>query len=304
MNGIGIDVSKRQLDIGTTDGETLQVSNNRSGFSELDVWLKKRPTRQIVLEATGGYEQPVLDFLHKAGHPVVRANALRARKLAQGLGQTAKTDRLDAYALAQMAALVKLPPYQPLQPWQQKMREFVRARRQAMDALTIARQQQEMVLDRELRRLLQGNITRLQTLAERLGKQIAEQVGQQPQLKTLKSMKGVGPALQAVLASYLPELGRITGKRIASLVGVAPMSHDSGTMRGKRSIHGGRAEIRQVLYMAAMSAMRHEPRLRDFYQSLQARGKEGKVAIVAVMRKMLVMLNARVRDAESGLVPA
>ncbi|MBH1767315.1 IS110 family transposase, partial [Stenotrophomonas maltophilia] len=142
------------------------------------------------------------------------------------------------------------------------------------------------------------------TLVERLGKQIAEQVAQQPQLAVLKSMKGVGPGLQAVLASYLPELGRISGKRIASLVGVAPMSHDSGTMRGKRSIHGGRAEIRQVLYMASMSAMRHEPRLRDFYQSLRARGKEGKVAIVAVMRKMLVILNARVRDAESGLVPA
>ncbi len=300
MNGIGIDVSKRQLDVGTTDGEILQVSNSASGFAELDLWLRKHPASQIVLEATGGYEQPVLDFLHKAGHPVARANASRARKLAQGLGQIAKTDRLDAYALAQMAALVKLPPYQP----QQKMREFVRARRQAVDALAIARQQQEMVLDRELRRLLQGNITRLQTLVERLGKQIVEQVGQQPQLKMLKSMKGVGPGLQAVLASYLPELGRISGKRIASLVGVAPMSHDSGTMRGKRSIHGGRAEIRQVLYMASMSAMRHEPRLRDFYQSLRARGKEGKVAIVAVMRKMLVILNARVRDAESGLVPA
>lgn len=304
MNGIGIDVSKRQLDVGTTGGETLQVGNNRSGFSELDVWLKKHPASQIVLEATGGYEQPVLDFLHKAGHPVVRANAFRARKFAQGMGQTAKTDRLDAYALAQMAALVKLPSYQPLEPWQQRMREFVRARRQAMDALTIARQQQEMVNDRELRRLLQANITRQQTLVERLGKQIAELVGQQPQLKILKSMKGVGPALQAVLASYLPELGRISGKRIASLVGVAPMSHDSGTMRGKRSIKGGRAEIRQVLYMAAMSAMRHEPRLRDFYQSLRARGKEGKVAIVAVMRKMLVILNARMRDAESGPIPA
>lgn len=304
MNGIGIDVSKRQLDVGTTDGETLQVKNDLTGFSELDVWLRKHPAAQIVLEATGGYEQPVLDFLHKAGHPVVRANALRARRLAQGMGHIAKTDRLDAYALAQMAALVKLPPYQPLQHWQQKMREFVRARRQAMEMLTIARQQQEMVGDRELRRLLQANINRQQALVERLGKQIAEQVAQQPQLAVLKSMKGVGPALQAVLASYLPELGRISGKRIASLVGVAPMSHDSGTMRGKRSIQGGRAEIRQVLYMAAMSAMRHEPRLRDFYQSLRARGKEGKVAIVAVMRKMLVILNARVRDAESGPIPA
>ncbi|AWH22764.1 transposase [Stenotrophomonas sp. ZAC14D2_NAIMI4_6] len=304
MNGIGIDVSKRRLDIGTTDGETLQVSNSPSGYAELDAWLRTRPAIQIVLEATGGYEQAVLDFLHKAGHPVIRANALRARRLAQGLGKAAKTDRLDALVLAQMAALVELPSYQPLEPWQRKLREFVRARRQTMQALTVARQQQEMVTDRELRRLMQGSIIRLQTMVERLGKEIAEQVAQQPQLAVLKSMKGVGPALQAVLASYLPELGQISGKAIASLVGVAPISHDSGTMRGRRSIHGGRAEIRQVLYMAAMSAMRHEPRLRDFYRSLRARGKEGKVAIVAVMRKMLVILNARVRDAESGPIPA
>jgi transposase len=304
MNGIGIDVSKQQLDVGTTDGEMLQVRNTAAGFAELEAWLKEHPADQIVLEATGGYEQRVLDFLHKAGRPVVRANALRARRLAQGMGHVAKTDRLDAYALAKMAVLVKLHAYQPLEPWQQRMREFVRARRQAMQALTVARQQQEMVGDRELRRLLQANITRLQTLVARLGTQIGEQVAQQPRLAVLKSMKGVGPALQAVLASYLPELGRISGKAIASLVGVAPMSHDSGTMRGKRSIHGGRAEIRQVLYMAAMSAMRHEPRLRDFYRSLRARGKEGKVAIVAVMRKMLVILNARVRDAESGPIPA
>lgn len=304
MNGIGIDVSKRRLDIGTTDGETLQVSNSPSGYAELDAWLRTRPAIQIVLEATGGYEQAVLDFLHKAGHPVIRANALRARRLAQGLGKAAKTDRLDALVLAQMAALVELPSYQPLEPWQRKLREFVRARRQTMQALTVARQQQEMVTDRELRRLMQGSIVRLQTMVERLGKQIAEQVAQQPQLAVLKTMKGVGPALQAVLASYLPELGQISGKAIASLVGVAPISHDSGTMRGRRSIHGGRAEIRQVLYMAAMSAMRHEPRLRDFYRSLRARGKEGKVAIVAVMRKMLVILNARVRDAESGPIPA
>jgi len=304
MNGIGIDVSKRQLDVGTTDGKTLQVSNSRSGFAELDLWLQGHPAGQIVLEATGGYEQPVLDFLHNAGHPVVRANALRARKLAQGLGHMAKTDRLDAYALAKMAALVKLRSYQPLEPWQREMRDFVRARRQAMHALTVARQQQEMVGNRELRRLLQANITCLQRTVERLGKRISEQVSKQPQLAVLKSMKGVGPGLQAVLASYLPELGKISGKAVASLVGVAPMSHDSGTMRGKRSIHGGRAEIRQVLYMASMSAMRHEPRLRDFYQSLRARGKEGKVAIVAVMRKMLVILNARMRDAQGGSIPA
>ncbi len=207
MNGIGIDVSKRQLDVGTTDGEVLQVSNSASGFAELDLWLRKHPVSQIVLEATGGYEQSVLNFLHNAGHAVVRANALRARRLAQGMGQVAKTDRLDAYALAQMAALVKLPAYQPLEPWQQKLREFVRARRQTMEALTVARQQQEMVTDRELRRLLQANISRLQRMVGRLGQQIAEQVAQQPQLAVLKSMKGVGPVLQAVLG-YWPAICR------------------------------------------------------------------------------------------------
>ncbi len=188
MNGIGIDVSKRRLDIGTTDGETVQVSNSPSGYAELSTWLSTRPAIQIVLEATGGYEQTVLDFLHKAGHPVIRANALRARRLAQGLGKVAKTDRLDALVLAQMAALVELPSYQPLEPWQRKLREFVRARRQTMQALTVARQQQEMVTDRELRRQMQGNIIGLQTLVERLGKQISEQVAQQPQLAVLKSM--------------------------------------------------------------------------------------------------------------------
>jgi len=304
MNGIGIDVSKRLLDVGTTDGETLQISNTPSGFAELDVWLSKHPADQIVLEATGGYEQPVLDFLHEAAYPVVRANALRARKLAQGLGQMAKTDRLDAHALAQMASLVKLPSYQRLEPWQQRLREFVRARQQTVQALVVAKQQQEMVTDQGLRELLQANGIQLKAQVRTLELQIAEQVAQQPGLAVLKSVKGVGPILQAVLASYLPELGNISGKAIASLVGVAPMSHDSGTMRGKRSIHGGRAEIRQVLYMASLSALQHEPRLRDFYRSLRARGKEAKVAIVAVMRKMLVILNARVRDAQSGPIPA
>jgi len=120
----------------------------------------------------------------------------------------------------------------------------------------------------------------------------------------LKTLKGVGPVLLAVLMCRLPELGTLGGKQIARLVGVAPLSNDSGSVRGKRGIKGGRADIRQTLYMAAMSAARHEPRLRDFYRSLRARGKEGKVALVAVMRKMLVILNARVRDERAAMRPA
>jgi transposase len=129
------------------------------------------------------------------------------------------------------------------------------------------------------------------------------QIQARPELAALRSMKGVGPTLQATLASELPELGRLSGKAIAKLVGVAPLARDSGTLRGRRTAWGGRSQIREPLYMAAMSAMRFEPRLKVFYEALRARGKAGKVAIVAVMRKMLVILNARMRD-QLALEPA
>lgn len=300
MNGIGIDVSKAQLDVAVHDGPMAQFSNTSAGHRKLVNWLKKMPVRQVVLEATGGYEQAILDALYEAGMPVVRANARQVRDFARAIGQLAKTDRLDAVVLAYMAQTLDMQRYKPAAPWQRRLGEFVQARRQLVQLIATARQQLQMVADRPLRRLLEANVTRLDKSKVQLDQQIAEQVSKQPDLAVMKTLKGVGPVLLAVLASQLPELGKVDGKAIAKLVGVAPLSRDSGTMRGIRSIWGGRADVRQALYMAALSAARHEPRLKDFYRSLRARGKPAKVAIVAVMRKMLVILNARMREAQAA----
>jgi len=307
MSGIGIDVCKKHLDVAVFQGPARQFNNTAAGHCKLVRWLNTLPVKQVVLEATGGYELAALDALHQAALPVARANAQRARSLANTLGR-AKTDRLDAAMLAYMAEKIDLHPYVPLEPWRRRLGEHVRARQQVIELLKMAKQQLLPVADKPLRKMLQGNIKQLVRSVARLDVLIAEQLKtlliEHPHLATLKTLKGVGPVLLAVLMCRLPELGTLGGKQIARLVGVAPLSNDSGSVRGKRGIKGGRADIRQTLYMAAMSAARHEPRLRDFYRSLRARGKEGKVALVAVMRKMLVILNARVRDERAAMRPA
>lgn len=301
MNGIGIDVSKARLDVALYQGPCRQFDNTPAGHRKLIAWLKTLPVRRVVLEPTGGYEQDVLDALYTAGLPVVRANARQVRDFARATGQLAKTDRLDAAVLAHIAQVLNLPLYQRPAAWQRRLAEHVHSRRQVVQMLTSAEQQLRSVKDHVLRRALQANVLQLTKSKVFLDRQIAQQVSEQPQLEAIQSLKGVGPILLAVLASQLPELGKLDGKAIAKLVGVAPLARDSGNLRGTRSIWGGRADIRQALYMSALSALRYEPRLRDFYQSLRARGKAAKVAIVAVMRKMLVILNARARDAWCGL---
>lgn len=299
MNGIGIDVSKAMLDVAVHGGPAARFFNTPAGHRKLLSWLENQ-AGQIVLEASGGYEQAVLDVLFKAGYTVVRANARRCHSFADAIGLPAKTDRLDAINLACMAATLNLRPYEPMEPWRQRLREYVRARQQLVDMATSAGNQLEHVSDQVLRRELEANLKQMHRRCARLTEQIAEQVSQQPHLAAMRSLKGVGATLQAVIASYLPELGTLNGKAIAKLVGVAPIAHDSGTLRGVRRIWGGRAEIRNVLYMACLSAIQHEPRIRDFYQGLRARGKPGKVAVVAAMRKMIVILNARARDAQAA----
>ncbi|AKU48800.1 IS110 family transposase [Xanthomonas arboricola pv. juglandis] len=300
MNGIGIDVCKAMLDVAVHHGPCAQFHNTPAGHRKLLAWLANQEVGQIVLEASGGYEHPVLDVLFDAGYRIVRANAHRCHAFAAATGLPAKTDRLDAMNLACMAATLELLAYQPMEPWRRRLREFVRARRQLVALATSADHQLEQVTDKPLRRVLQANINQIKKTCARLEQQIAEQVRQQPQLEALRSLKGVGATLQAVLASYLPELGTLDGKAIARLVGVAPIAHDSGRMRGVRRIQGGRAEVRNVLYMACLSAIQHEQRIWEFYRSLRARGKPGKVAVVATMRKMLVILNARARDAQAA----
>ncbi len=301
MFGIGIDVSKATLDVAVHEEQFRQFSNDKRGFLRLIRWLKKWAIKQVVLEASGGYERAALDALYAAGLPVVRINPARARRFAQGTGRAAKTDRLDATVLAQMAHLLPLTRYVPPAPWQQRLAEFGQCRRHLVQMRVSEMQRLRRLADPDLIAIKQRHIAQLSDDLKQLDKAIAEQLEGQPGWKDIGSLKGVGPILISTLACELPELGRLGSKAIASLVGLAPMNRESGTWQGQRRISGGRAVVREALYMAALTAIRYEPRLRAFYACLKAKGKASKVALVAVMRKMLVILNARKRDAEVAL---
>ncbi|WP_339207958.1 IS110-like element ISStma6 family transposase [Stenotrophomonas sp. FSL W7-1447] len=300
MFGIGIDVSKATLDVAVHGEQFRQFSNDKRGFVRLIRWLKTWPIKQVVLEASGGYERAALDALH-AGLPMVRINPARARRFAQGTGRAAKTDRLDATVLAQMSHLLPLTRYVPPAPWQQRLAEFAQCRRHLVQMRVSEMQRLRRLVDPDLIAMKQRYIAQLSDDLKQLDKAIAEQLEGQPGWKNIGALKGVGPILISTLACELPELGSLGSKAIASLVGLAPMNRESGTWQGQRRISGGRAVVREALYMAALTAIRYEPRLRAFYAGLKAKGKASKVALVAVMRKMLVILNARKRDAEVAL---
>ena len=301
MFGIGIDVSKATLDVVVHGEQFRQFSNDKRGFVRLIRWLKTWPIKQVVLEASGGYERAALDVLHAAGLPMVRINPARARRFAQGTGRAAKTDRLDATVLAQMAHLLPLTRYVPPAPWQQRLAEFAQCRRHLVQMRVSEMQRLRRLVDPDLIAMKQRHIAQLSDDLKQLDKAIAEQLEGQPGWKNIGTLKGVGPILISTLACELPELGSLGSKAIASLVGLAPMNRESGTWQGQRRISGGRAVVREALYMAALTAIRYEPGLHAFYAGLKAKGKASKVALVAVMRKMLVILNARKRDAEVAL---
>lgn len=294
-------MSKATLDVAVHGEQFRQFSNDKRGFVRLIRWLKTWPIKQVVLEASGGYERAALDALHAAGLPMVRINPARARRFAQGTGRAAKTDRLDATVLAQMAHLLPLTRYVPPAPWQQRLAEFAQCRRHLVQMRVSEMQRLRRLVDPDLIAMKQRYIAQLSDDLKQLDKAIAEQLEGQPGWKNIGALKGVGPILISTLACELPELGSLGSKAIASLVGSAPMNRESGTWQGQRRISGGRAVVREALYMAALTAIRYEPRLRAFYAGLKAKGKASKVALVAVMRKMLVILNARKRDAEVAL---
>lgn len=293
---VGVDVSKAVLDVAIHgNSKSFSFPNDAKGRRRLIAFLLPLKPRQVVIESTGCYDIKTTDAMHDAGLPVVRLNPRQARDFAKATGQLAKTDRLDAFVLARMGQVLDMPRYEPKSPWQRRLGEWTQRRTQLVDMLAAERQRAEVIEDPVLRRLARAHIASLERVIRELDREIAAQVLAQPELGALRSLKGVGPVLQATLACELPELGRLSGKAIAKLAGVAPLARDSGTLRGRRTIWGGRPQIRSPLYMAAMSAARFDPQLRAFYESLRARGKAAKVAIVAVMRKMLVILNARMR---------
>ena len=278
---VGIDVAKDRLD-------------------ELVARLRGRDVALIVLEATGGFETTVTAALCAVGLPLVVANPRQVRDFARATGKLAKTDAIDAAVIAHFADAVRPEPRPVPDAEARALGELLTRRRQIVEMMTAERNRRKRLADRRMiksiDRLLKALQRELSDLEEALDDTIRGTPAWRETEDLLKSVPGIGDVTARVLIAHLPELGTLDRKKIAALVGVAPFNRDSGTLRGKRTIWGGRANVRAALYMAALVASRYNPTLSRFYQRLLQAGKPKKVALTAVMRKLLTILNAIIRD--------
>ena len=297
---VGIDVSKDTLDVcAYPTQDTFRVSNSPDGLDELMKRLKPIEPRLIVFEATGGYETLAVSSLAAAGLPVVVINPRQIRDFAKSIGRLAKTDVIDAGVIARFASAVR-PELRPLKDsLSQELTGLVTRRRQIV-GMIVAENNRLNAATRRNRRDIQAHIRWLQKRQDQIDDEIKRNIKNSPLWRTtdqiLQSASGVGPATSSTLISCVPELGQLNRKKIACLIGVAPLNRDSGRFKGRRMIWGGRAQVRAVLYMSTLSAIRFNPIIRQFYQRLKEAGKYFKVAMVACMRKLLVILNAMVRN--------
>ena len=297
MTAVGIDVGKASLDM-AVDGQqkVVRFANTRSGIAKLVKRLLALAAPRIVVEATGGYEEPLLEACCNADLWVSRVNPRQARNFARATGDLAKTDAIDARLLALMARLFadRLRRYEPAPPWQRELRDWLRRRAQLVTAMQ-AHKQQAAMAPAMVRTLAVRTIAAVQRELKAVDAAIRILIKQHA-TPAMRSRKGLGPIFQASMLSLLPELGELNRRQIAKLVGIAPMNRDSGQGQGKRRIRGGRAPVRVAIYMATLSAVRWAPVMKAHYQHLRARGKLGKVALVACMRKLLGIVNAKRRD--------
>lgn len=298
---IGIDVAKDRLDVHVRpNGESFAVARDGEGLAALVERLQALAPTLVVLEATGGYETVVAAALGAAALPLAVVNPRQIRAFARATGRLAKTDALDAAAIARFAQAVRPEP-RPLPDGQARaLGELVARRRQLIDMMTAERNRRHMLTRRRLLKGLDRHLAMLQSELSAIEQDLDDAIRGTPawreQDDLLKSVPGIGNATARTLIAELPELGALDRRRIAALVGVAPVNRDSGTLRGKRAIAGGRASVRAALYMAALVASRRNPAIAAFYRRLLAAGKAPKQALVACMRKLLAMLNAMLRD--------
>jgi transposase len=300
---VGIDLAKAQLDVGIMPGEKLStVPNEPQRIKQLVSRLKRLRPTLVVMEATGGLEIPVAAALQQAGLPVVIVNPRQVRDFARAIGKLAKTDKIDALVLALFAERVR-PEIRPLPDANALALGGLLARRRQLVAM-MAQEKNRLSQSQAGRGPVRNGITRhiewLEGEIEDMETGLRDAIQQSPMWRAkddlIQSIKGVGKNMSCTALADLPELGHLNRKQIASLVGVAPHPCDSGTMRGKRVIWGGRASVRQALYMSSLSAIRFNSAIREFYTRLVAAGKARMVAMVACMRKLLTILNAIVRD--------
>jgi len=298
---IGIDVSKASFDVAVyPTGECWNASNDKADIAALSQQLQKLAPGLIVLESTGGLELPLVSELAALNLPVVVVNPRQVRDFAKAVGKLAKTDSIDAHMLARFGQAVK-PEVRPLKDEQaQELTALLTRRRQVVDMLTAEKNRLQGVSSKRVHSDIVAHIKwlekRLNDVDGGLRKFIEASPVWHVKDKILQSTPGVGPVLSLTLISNLPELGSLNRKQIAALVGVAPLNRDSGFFRGSRSVWGGRAHVRAVLYMSTLAAVRCNPAMKAFHQRLIAAGKKPKVALTACMRKLLTILNAMVRD--------
>lgn len=297
---VGIDVSKDRLDVAVLgEKQEKQVDNTSQNIDQLVDWLQGLQPELIVVEATGGYQRAVVEALFHAGLCVAVVNPARVRQFARASGLLAKTDKLDAQVLAVFGQRMQPKPYTGKSEAEKQLGALL-VRRKQLEEMLKAEQNRLRTTLPSLKISVERSIAFLKKekkiLDEQIQRFLNEQKGWQAQTEILGSAPGVGPVTTATLLAELPELGKMDRKRIAALVGVAPMNYDSGKKRGYRKTKGGRTNVRSVLYMSTLVATRYNPLIRTQYQQLLKRGKVKKVALTACMRKFLTILNAMMRD--------
>jgi transposase len=297
---VGIDVSKAALDVAVRPGDTaFRVANDPTGLAELVERLRPLAPALVVLEATGGYEAPAVAALQVAAIPAAAINPRQARDFARATGRLAKTDRIDAEALAHFAEAVRPEPRAAATAERQALDAALSRRGQLVEMRVMESNRLATCRDASVRAGIERHLAWLdaeEALAERV---LAEAVQGSPAWRErdelLRGIPGIGPVVSRTLLASLPELGTIDGGRLAALAGLAPYAHDSGTLKGGRHIRGGRADVRRALYLAALSAARRDGPLKEFADRLRGRGKKAKVVLIAVARKLLVIANAVIR---------
>jgi transposase len=296
---VGVDIAAERLDYCVEESNEGNCLNNPSGYTELIAKLRRLPHPRVICEASGGYEKGLLAALFAAGIEVCLVSPGRVRSFAHAEGLLAKTDKLDARLLRRYAQSVQLRLSEPVDPALSVLRELLEHRR----ALTTQLSEVEARLPlagATLAKLLGRQRSFLNKEIERVDKMIREHIDNDPDLRDksarLQQIKGVGPVLSATSLAYLPELGKIDSAKLSALIGVAPHPKDSGKYKAPRHVRGGRSQVRHVLYMAAVCGIKHNPTLAAFYQRLRANGKPPMVCLIAVMRKMICLMNRLIQD--------
>jgi transposase len=293
---VGIDVSQAKLDVAVLpSGEHWQIDNHEPAIADLVARLRRLGPQHIVLEATAGYELPVLAALAAVGLPVTAANPRHVRDFARATGRLAKTDALDAHVLAQFGAVVQ-PPVRPLPDAATRELSALLARRRQLIEMRTAESHRLLTAHERVRPSIRELVHFLDKRIKELDRELHDRLRSSPVWREkenlLRGIPGVGPVLSTTLIADVPELGLVSHRQLAALIGVAPLNRDSGRWRGKRTIWGGRATVRAVLYMATLRAVRCNPVLRTVYERLVQAGKPRPVALVACMRKLLILCNA------------